>query len=182
MFKKGYDIEYYGSMHKIENLNNAEYLAGIKSAQQKIKQTKQQAGIYISRLCKMFGAYNEYGEEIDPVRFIKNNILKTIKENNELPKCVHNIVTKQEILKLVNTTGYALVQVNPEDEKGIPVSEYVKGKICIEIPWYFEGYKNREAYINYRDIKFIILDELNIIKVFLPTKKNWSANIIKETK
>ena len=129
-------------------------------------------------------SFNAFSEDIiDPVKYISNETIHHAKNGGELPQGVYIFCSKQEALNTANRTGYALVEVNPQDDRtGIPASEYIKGKVfyCIEARWYFTEGKNREGILYPASMKSILLDWLCPGRVFLPSKKKWSVGIVYE--
>jgi len=75
-------------------------------------------------------SFNAFSEEIiDPVKYISNEIMNHAKNGGELPQGVYIFRNKQEALNTTNKSGYALVEVNPQDDRtGVPASEYIKSK------------------------------------------------------
>jgi len=132
-------------------------------------------------LRKSFNAFSE--DIIDPVKYISNEIMNHAKLGGELSQGVYIFRSKQEALNTANRTGYALVEVNPQDNiTGVPASEYIKEKgfYCIETRWYFKEGKNREGILYPASMKSILLSWLCPGKVFLPSKKKWSVSVVYE--
>ena len=100
-----------------------------------------------------------------------------------MPQGVYIFSSKQEVLNKANKIGYALVEVNPQDDiTGVPASEYVKSKgfYCIETRWHFKEGKNREGILYPASMKSILLNWLCPGRIFLPSKKKWSDGVVHE--
>jgi len=132
-------------------------------------------------LRKSFNAFSE--DIIDPVKYISNEIINHAKNDGELPQGVYIFRSKQEALIKANKTGYALVEVNPQDDiTGVPASEYrkEKGIYCIEVRWHFKEGKNREGILYPASMKSILLSWLCPGRIFIPNKKKWSDGVVYE--
>ena len=129
-------------------------------------------------------SFNAFSEDIvDPIKYISNEIVNHAKNGGELPQGVYIFKTKQEALNTANRTGYALVEVNPQDDIiGVPASEYrkEKGFYCIETRWYFKEGKNREGILYPTSMKSILLNWLCPGRIFIPNKKKWSDGVVYE--
>jgi hypothetical protein len=176
LFQIGYE-DGKAMMLNMQYVNNEAYMTGYKMAEEDRKEDMKVFEIMINPLYRIFSAYDEDGEKVDPIDFIFKKIREHNMNGGELPKGVYLIGSKRDAIKLANQTGHAMVEIKLEDSRGIPLREGKKEKYYIELPWYFKDNGKNEALSINTYVSTLL--NWNHGKVYLPNEKKWFADVIK---